>query len=278
MMTQAHAPLERKRAEALKRLRECDSVLIALSGGVDSAVLLQLAVEALGPDRVLAVTGRSASLAAHELEDARRVAGHLGVRHESVETREVANPAYRANRGDRCYHCRTELFRELTGLASSRGLRSVAYGAIADDLSDFRPGMRAARELGVVAPLLEAGIDKREVRDLATAGRLPVRDKPAAACLSSRIPTGTEVTERRLAQVEAAESALRQLGFGQLRVRHHGEVARLELDAAGLARLADPELSADVVDRVRRAGFRYVAVDLEGYRSGSLNAPPPTSS
>jgi len=273
-MTSLLPDLASGRARAIALMRSRRSLVVALSGGVDSAVLLALALEALGPERVLAVTGLSPSLPSHELEDARAVARAVGATHEVVETHEMDRPGYRANAGDRCYHCRSELFGVLRSMAESRGIEAVAYGAIRDDSGDFRPGMAAARELGVLAPLLEAGIGKSEVRALAREAGLPVREKPASACLSSRIPVGTEVTPGRLAQVERAEAALRKMGFQQFRVRHHGEVARLELDAEGLRQLLDPSQRSRVVAAVRVAGFRFVAVDLEGYRSGSLNPEP----
>lgn len=266
-------PLTVKREIAIRRLRECGSVVVALSGGVDSAVLLALAVEALGRDRVLAATGLSPTLPSSDLQDAREVASALGCRHEVVETRELELPAYKANAGDRCLHCRTELFRVLEGLASSRGMNAIVYGAIVDDTTDYRPGMRAAARRGIVAPLLDAGLHKPEIRALAAGAGLTVRDKPAAACLASRIPAGTEVTAERLAQVERAEAVLRRLGFGLFRVRHHGEVARLELDPAGARRLRDSRIRSEVVAGVRDAGFRFVTADLEGYRTGSLNLP-----
>lgn len=260
------------RRRALDRLVAARGVVVALSGGVDSAVLLALAVEALGAPSVVAATGVSASLSASELGDARRIAGFVGVRHRILATGEIERPGYRANDGTRCFHCRDELFGRLRRLADEQRLPHVAYGAITDDLGDDRPGMRAARRHGVLAPLLEAGFSKADVREVARAAALPVHDKPAAACLASRIPTGTEVTRDKLGQIERAEAALRGLGFGQLRVRHHGDVARLELDADGDRRLAsDPGLRAEVVLEVRAAGFRFVALDLEGYRTGSLN-------
>lgn len=269
------AELESKKKVALESLREAGSVLVSLSGGVDSAVLLALAIEALGRDRVLAVTGRSASLASDELADAEEVCRFLGARHEAVETREMERPEYRANTGDRCYHCRSEMFEVFRRVARERGLVSVAYGAIHDDTGEFRPGMVAAEEQQVLAPLLDARLTKEEVRDLARDAGLPVRDKPASACLSSRIPVGTEVTAERLAQVDRAEAALRHLGFGQLRVRHHGDLARLELDSTGNSRLSEPGVRARVVEVVRSAGFRFVTVDLEGYRTGSLDPEDP---
>jgi len=270
--------LARKRRRVLDRFERCGSAVVALSGGVDSALLLALGLEALGRANVLAVTGDSPSLPESELRDARRIAGALGVDHEVVSTRELDRADYRANRGDRCFHCRTELFGLLADLADRRGLRRVVYGAIADDLGDDRPGMRAAEQFGVIAPLLEAGLDKAEVRALAAEAGLEVSDKPAAACLSSRIPLGTEVTPERLAQVERAETALRDLGFGQFRVRHHGAVARLELDTNDDRVLLDRELRGKVVRAVRAAGFSFVALDLEGYRTGSLNLSRATGS
>ncbi len=265
--------LGERRRRAVESIRaRAGRLVVALSGGVDSAVLTALAVEALGRDRVLAVTGRSASLSEVEDRDAARVAEALGVPHAVVETHEMDRPGYRANAGDRCFHCREELFDVLGRLARERGYDAVAYGAIADDVGDFRPGMRSAELRSVLAPLLDAGLGKADVRALAAEAGLPVRDKPASACLASRLPLGTEVSPERLRRIEAAERALRDLGFVQLRVRDHGEVARLELDPEGDRRLAgSPALRGRVVEAVRAAGFRFVALDLEGYRRGSLN-------
>jgi uncharacterized protein len=273
-MRQAPRSLREKHDEALARLRSCESVIVALSGGVDSAVLLALALEALGRDRVLAVTGRSPSLPEADLADARTAVRHLDARHEVVETHELAREGYRAIAGDRCFHCRSELFEVLEALARERGIRRVVYGAILEDTRDYRPGMRAAELRGIGAPLLEAGLTKEDVRALARAAGLPLGGKPASACLASRIPVGEEVTPERLVRVGRAEQALRELGFGQLRVRSHGDVARLELDPEGDRRLSDPELRARVVREVREAGFRHVALDLEGYRTGSMNPRP----
>jgi len=266
------AKLADKREAALAILRRSGRLAVALSGGVDSATLLALAVEALGRESVLAVTGVSRSLVDEDLEDATEVARQLGVRHEVLETREMEREGYRANQGDRCYHCRSELFEGLLDLAGRLGFDAVAYGAIRDDLAEDRPGMRAASERKILAPLLDAGLSKEEVRVLAERAGLRLKDKPASPCLSSRIPAGTEVTEERLDQVRRAESVLRSLGFRQFRVRHHGDVARLELDPEGDSLIRNPEVQARVASGVREAGFRFVAVDIEGFRSGSVAA------
>ncbi|MDX1389273.1 MAG: ATP-dependent sacrificial sulfur transferase LarE, partial [Acidobacteriota bacterium] len=258
--------VQRKKDVALGVLRGAGSVVVALSGGVDSAVLLALAIEALGRDRVLAVTGRSPAVPGDDIDDARTVARSLGARHEVIETREIDSPAYRENAGDRCYHCRSELFDLIRTVASERGFRAIAYGAIPEDAGDFRPGMAAADERGVLAPLLAAGLGKPDVRALAAEYGLTVRDKPAAACLASRIPVGTEVTPARLAQVATAEKSLKEMGFRSVRVRHHGEVARIELDPDGDRRREARATRIRVAEAVKAAGFRFVALDLEGYR------------
>lgn len=261
-----------KKERALSILRQHRRVLVALSGGVDSAVLLALAAEALGGGNVLAVTGRSSSVTGEEIDDARKVADFLGVRHEIVETFELARPEYRANTGDRCLHCRTELFEILGAMAVERGYDAVAYGAIVDDLGDRRPGMAAARGFGVLDPLLSANISKNDVRVLAESIDLHVQDKPASACLASRIPEGTEVTPERLAQVGRAEAALKRMGFSQVRVRHHGEIARIELGEGEDERLRDAGVRAAAVKAVHAAGFRFAVLDLEGYRTGGSTA------
>jgi len=264
-----------KRERAIRILATHETLLIALSGGVDSAVLLALAVEAIGPEYVIAATGVSPSLARSDLEDARSVAARLGVRHLESPTREFELPAYRANTGDRCYHCRSELFRVLGAMADQLGGATLAYGAIQGDLPESRPGMRAATESGVLAPLLAAGIRKEEVRELARAFGLDVQDKPAAACLASRIPVGVAVEAPVLRQVERAEAGLRALGFSQVRVRHHGPLARIELDLDGLARVTAPDVRREICRVLHRSGFRFVTVDLEGYRgSGATDALP----
>ncbi len=266
MSTRTDAPA----ARVLKLLEESGPTVVALSGGVDSSVLTALAAQAIGAQNVLAVTTVSPAVPASERRAAGQVAGFVGVAHLEVETHELSRPEYRRNSGDRCYHCRIEMFETLWSIARRRGYDTLAYGAIVDDIGDDRPGMAAADGLGVRAPLLEAGLNKRDVRTIANNLKLPVADKPAAACLASRIPVGTTVTPERLARVERAEEALARLGLVQFRVRHHGEVARLELDAHGERLLRDPSGRQRIVDAVRDAGFRFVTVDLEGYRAGGL--------
>jgi uncharacterized protein len=266
-----------KKERAVSSLRTYSRALVALSGGVDSATLLAIAREALGADRILAVTGRSESVSDAELQDAAGIARRLGVRHEIVDTFEMLRQDYRANAGDRCFHCRSELFDVLSQVAGREGCDVIAYGAILDDLGDHRPGMKAASMAGVVAPLLEAQICKTDVRVLAKLYGLHVDAKPASACLASRIPVGTPVTSERLMQVGRAESELRRFGFRQIRVRHHGDIARIELGEGEADRLADAGLRANVVAALRTVGFRFVVLDLDGYREGSLNPGPPAA-
>ncbi len=267
--------LQKKKEHIISYIRQkAGRLVVALSGGVDSAVLLWLAGEALGRDNVLAVTGGSYSVSDEDLKDAGAVARHLDANWKILKTNEMERPGYQANQGDRCFHCRTELFKVLGAYAAEHGYDAVAYGAILDDTGDFRPGMNAADQAGVLAPLLEGGLTKNDVRALAALAGLPVQDKPAAACLSSRIPVGSRVTLERLAQVGQAEKMLRKLGFVQFRVRHHDDIARLELDPDGNSLIQDPEVRRQAVQAVKEAGFRFVAVDLEGYRTGSLNPEP----
>jgi uncharacterized protein len=267
---QGFAGTIQKKQRAISLLRQHRTVLVALSGGVDSAALLAIACEALGAEQVLAVTGRSAAVTGSEVEDARQVARAINVTHEVAETFEIERDEYRANTGDRCFHCRSELFAVLSRMAAQRGIDVIAYGAIVDDLGDHRPGMEAARQMGILAPLLEAGIGKEDVRALAKEFDLHVHEKPASACLASRIPVGTEVNLERLKAVENAEAALRGLGFRQFRVRHHREIARIEFGNGEIDRLVDPLLRSEVVRAVKNAGFDFAAVDLEPYRQSGL--------
>jgi uncharacterized protein len=259
-----------KEQRLFERLRGLGSVVVALSGGVDSAYLAWAANAALG-ERALAVTGESPSLPDAQREAVRALVRRAGLRHEWVETHEMAVDGYVANASNRCYFCKTELYSVLAGLARERGIAAVCDGTNADDLGDHRPGRVAAAEQGVVSPFVECGIGKAEIRELARRAGLEVWDAPASACLSSRIPHGTPVTITRLSQVERGEAALRKLGFRQLRVRNHDELARVEIAPDELARALDPEMVAAIAAALKPLGFRYVTLDLEGYRMGSLN-------
>jgi uncharacterized protein len=261
---------EEKERGLLARLGELRSVIVALSGGTDSAYLAWAAHRALG-ERALSITALSESYSAYDREQVEIFLKATGVRHEFVATNEMENPAYRANAADRCYYCKDELFNVLDGLAKERDFAAVAYGVNADDTSDFRPGQRAAAEHQVLTPLLEAKLHKEEIRLLAKRAGLPCWDRPASACLSSRLPYGTEVTAERLSLVERGEAALRRLGFRQFRVRLHDKLARVELAQDELQRGLEPKMAAAIAQALKAAGFAYVALDLEGYRQGSLN-------
>ena len=261
---------EEKERGLLARLGELRSVIVALSGGTDSAYLAWAAHRALG-ERALSITALSESYSTYDRDQAEIFLKATGVRHEFVETHELENPAYQANAADRCYYCKDELFNVLDGLAKERGFAAVAYGVNADDTSDFRPGHRAAAEHQVLTPLLEAKLHKEEIRLLARRAGLPCWDRPASACLSSRLPYGTEVTAERLSLVERGEAALRGLGFRQFRVRLHDKLARVELAQDELQRGLEPKMAAAIAQALKAAGFTYVALDLEGYRQGSLN-------
>ena len=269
-MGRGRDPLE-KQEQLFRRLRRLNSLLVAFSGGADSAYLAWAAHRALG-ERVLAVTALSPSFSAHDRRQAESFVREVGLRHECIETREFDNPLYVANNPDRCYHCKTELFSELVRLAAARGFAAVAYGANADDLHDFRPGHRAAAEYGVLAPLLEARFTKAEIRELSLRAGLSTWERPAASCLSSRVPYGTPVTVENLTRIERAENILRELGFRQFRVRAHQDLARIEIAPAELPRALNLEMARALTERMKPLGFSYVTLDLEGYRQGSLNA------
>ncbi|HEX3872115.1 MAG TPA: ATP-dependent sacrificial sulfur transferase LarE [Pirellulales bacterium] len=263
--------LSAKRDALLRLLRGYGSCAVAMSAGVDSALVARAAFEALG-DHSIAVTGSSDSLAEGELDEARRLAEIIGIRHLVVTTEEFGRPEYTRNAPDRCYHCKTELYTQLEGLAEKLNVAVVVNGANLDDKGDYRPGMRAAAEHRVASPLIECGFTKGDVRQLAAWWQLPVWDKPASPCLSSRIAYGEEVTPERTAMVDRAEQFLRTLGLRELRVRYHqGDVARIEVPADAIARLADSQTRQRVVEEFRSLGFKYVTLDLEGFRTGSMN-------
>jgi len=263
-------PAEQKETFLLACLVEIPSLTVALSGGADSSYLAWAAYKALGA-RALSVTALSPSYSAHDRSIVEELVGKLGLRHEFIETHEMDNPAYRANAIDRCYFCKDELFSALDELAHTRGFAAIAYGVNADDTLDFRPGHRAATEHQVLAPLLDVGLSKAEIRHLSHRAGLPTWDRPASACLASRLPYGTEVTPERLGLIERGEAALRALGFRQFRVRLHDRLARVEVSPQEMPRALTPEMAAAMVDKLKDAGFTYVALDLQGYRQGSLN-------
>jgi uncharacterized protein len=252
------------------RIGSLGSCVVAFSGGVDSSLVAALAARALG-DSALAVTAVSPALATGELDGARRVADAVGIRHETITTAELEREGYRANGDDRCYHCKTELYEHLSAIAVRRGYAAVLSGANADDVGDWRPGLRAAEEHGVVHPLLEAGVGKGEVRELARILDVPSAEKAASPCLASRIPYGTEVDPGVLARIDSAELAVKALGYEILRVRHYGARGMVELEASDLARLT-PEQRATIVGVVIAAGYEEAEISPEPFRSGSLNA------
>jgi pyridinium-3,5-biscarboxylic acid mononucleotide sulfurtransferase len=260
-----------KQTNLLESLRALDSLLVAFSGGADSAYLAWAAKTAIG-DRALAITALSASFSVHDREQVEQFVRATGIRHEFIETHEFENPLYVANNADRCYYCKDELFDRMEAIASEKNFRATAYGVNADDTRDFRPGHRAAREHRVLAPLLDADLHKGEIRLLSRHAGLQTWDRPASACLSSRVPYGTAVAPELLQKIEQGEAVLRELGFRQFRVRAHGELARIELAPEEFERGLDSGLAKQIVARLKKIGFAFVALDLEGYRQGSLNS------
>lgn len=262
--------LTRKDAALRGLLQQFPSLIVAYSGGVDSAYLAYAATRALGA-RALCVTADSPSYPDRHRQIAIGLAAQFGFRHEIIHTSELERPEYRANPANRCYYCKSELYTHLAAIASERGIAAIADGANADDRGDYRPGRQAAREFGVRSPLDEVGLTKDEIRELSHRAGLPTWDEPASACLSSRIPYFSEVTDEKLRMIEKAETVLRSLGFRVCRVRHHETLARIELGLDEMARALDPELSQTIDRELREIGYRHVTVDLRGYRLGSLN-------
>ncbi len=264
------AVLDRKEAALYSALADLPALIVAYSGGVDSAYLAYAATRILG-DRVICITADSASYPERHREMALRLARDFGFRHEIIHTGELARPEYRANPANRCYYCKHELYTHLSAIAHDRGIPAIADGSNADDRGDYRPGRQAAREFGVTSPLDAADLTKDDIRELSRRAGLPTWDEPASACLSSRIPYFSEVSEEKLRMIERAEAVLRELGFRICRVRHHDSIARLEFGRDEIARAVEPEM-ADTIDRELRAlGYAHVTVDLRGYRLGSLN-------
>lgn len=261
--------------ERLRELfRALDSVIVAYSGGVDSSYVAYVANEELGP-RAVCITGQSASLPSYQNAEIRSVVDKFGFHHEIIATEELANPSYSANNADRCYFCKDELYNKLESVARSRGIQHIVDGSTVDDLDDYRPGRQAAKQHAVRSPLIEVGLNKNEVRELSRRATLPTWDKPASPCLSSRIAYGTTVTIERLNKVDRGEEILREFGFREFRVRHHDTLVRLEISAAEMDRVLRKDVIAQLAARFRELGFKYVTLDLQGFRSGSMNEALP---
>lgn len=266
--------IEKKEAKLLDYIRQYKTVLVAFSGGLDSTMVLWASVKAIGAKNVYAATSDSASFASGEADDSRKFAGEIGLapdRHIFLTTDELSNPEYTDNPTNRCYFCKSELFSKLKAIAEKHKIEITFDGSNASDVGDFRPGRDAAKELGVASPLLEAGLTKEELRDIARKYNLSFSEKPAAACLASRFPYGTKITSEKLKQIDRAELVLHRLGFEGFRVRYHNEVARLELKSEDIGRALEVDVRKNIISGIKDVGFKFVALDLEGYSTGSLN-------
>ena len=263
--------LAEKQQKLTEILTACDSVVVAFSGGVDSTYLLQAAVDTLGADRVVALTATSPTYPTWEYDQSVALARRFGVRQIVIESNELEIPGFADNPPRRCYHCKKELFQLCLDQASKLGLRQVLDGANLDDLDDYRPGREATHELSIRSPLLEAQLTKEEIRTLSRQAGLPTADKQPFACLASRFPYGTQITAERLEQIDRCESLLRDLGFTTFRVRYHGDTARIEVALDELSKIIDDKIRCTLVTEFKQAGFTYIALDLEGYRTGSMN-------
>lgn len=261
--------IEQKHQMLVSILQEMQKVVVAFSGGVDSTFLLKVAVDTLGVDNVLAVTADSETYPTSELEEAKRLAAHIGARHQVIETSELAIPGYTENDKNRCYFCKHSLFNQLVPIMKKKGFRNVIYGVIADDMSEYRPGMKAAKEKGVRGPLQEADLYKEEIRGLSKQMGLPTWDKPSFACLSSRIAYGETITKAKLTKVEKSEAFLKTIGLRQVRVRTHGDIARIEVEPHEMQKLLANHQR--VTEKLQSYGYKFVTMDLLGYKSGSMN-------
>jgi uncharacterized protein len=267
---QSYGSATLKEQQLRKIFRELGSVVVAYSGGVDSSYVAYVANAELGP-RTICITGQSASLPSYQQAEIDRVVNDFGFHHEVIQTEELDNPSYQANNPDRCFFCKDELYGKLEAIATTRGIEAIVDGSTIDDINDFRPGRQAAKQHAVRSPLIEVGMSKSEVRELSRRVGLPTWDKPASPCLSSRIAYGTAVTIERLSKVDRGEEIMREFGFREFRVRHHDTLVRLEISPAEMDRVLRKEVLDQIAARFRELGFKYVTLDLEGFRSGSMN-------